>query len=440
MNPENRPRKSSPPIDEQHLVFTHLRECLSLEQPERIIERYRKLFIYGTAYPTPRVLASLERLAARSQNSPEREQFGAFVGRCWYLAINQWLETPDRQGAIPGLTELFDDMPPPTKSRSVNRLREAVRAFSSGSQCLRLRRLGRLIARYQVESGSPADNKSKNAGTVGSSLVRYPFLYEHCYLREDDIKTYRRRILQAKETNQKRFEEQLSRYAVELIRERYGTGRLKGLNDPLALERTLKVVRNPTMLSEENLLEAIKVFLGLEEGCPDYRDTAKSFRLRAAQCRTYRFFKGILSEYVTAAAKKKYVEQRLGNNLRQFFDKLQPHRDDEAPDEALQQRTYCQLLNFLVVESSQSPGALLFLDEISQQGALKTIAMLLRIVLLCPEKVAPHLGKRFAVLFDCYDAASREDVPWLIKSLELWQLAQTIYIHDADLSIWKQLV
>lgn len=437
MNSENRLRKATPSIDEPHLVFTHLRDCLAREEPERVIERYRKLFIQGTAYPTPRILGALERFAARSQNPREREEFVAFVGRCWYLAINHWLETSERQRAIPLLTALFDDMPPPVKSRSVNRLREAVRAFLPSSQCLRLRRLGRLIERYQPEGSL---QKPKDAGTVGSALMRYPFLYEQCYLREDDCKPYRRRILQAREANQKRFEEQLARYAIELIRERYGTGRLRDLDDPLAQERTFKAVQNPTLLSEENLLESLRLFLCVEDGATSQRDAAQSFRLRAAQCRTYRYFKGLLADYTAAAAKPGYVKQRFGQTLRQFFDRLQPHRNDESPDEALQQRTYCQLLNFLVVESSQTPNNYLFLDEIAQQGALKTIDVLLRIVLLAPEKAAPHLERRFAILFDRYDGEPREEVPWLIKSLEFWQIARTVFIREIDLSIWKQLV
>lgn len=437
LNVEDRVRKPASAMNEQQAIFDHLQQCLRDEAPERVIERYRKLFLYGSAYPLPRILSALERLAARMQTPREREVFAAFIGRCWYMAVHAWLDRPDRQNAIVQLAELFDEVPPITRSRSTNRVRAGVRAFALSPQCLRLRRLGRTIAESLPESER---EPKKNAGTVGSSLVRYPFLYEYCFLREDDSKTYRKRILQARETNQQRFEERLSRYAVGLIRDRLTASPPDDPSRPLEeKDRALKAVRNPTMLSHDNLVEALQQLLGKTAEGESYEEIARRFNLRAAQCETYREFKTALCEYAIAATKPKYADLRLRKALQQYFEKLQPHQDDEFPDSTLQQRTYCQLLNFLVVESTQEAGALLYLDAIAQQGVLKTIVLLLKIVLLAPEKVGPHLEKRFGILVDRFDGTPRSEVSWLVKSLEFWQLAHTIYFREADLSIWKQL-
>ena len=422
--------------ERQQTIFEHLQQCTRDEEPEQVIERYRKLFLQGTAYPLPRILAALERLA-RGQTSQEREEFAAFVGRCWYLAVDAWLDFPEQHGAIAQLAGLFDEFPPPARSRSINRVREGGRAFMASPQYLRLRRLGNLIARHQTES--PTQPK-QNAGTIGSSLVRYPFLYEYCFLRADDNKAYRKRILQSRETNQNRFEERLSRYAVGLIRERFSSSHLGDPTDPLERERTFKTVKkNPTQLSQESLTEALQHFLGAAETSDDSRDLAKRFHLRAAQCKTYREFKASLCDYALAAAKPKYVDRRLRKALEQFFEQLQPERDRHPPEMVLRQRAYCQLLNFLVVESEQEAGPLLYLDAIAQQGAIRTITILLKVVLLAPEQIRPHLEARFGILFDRYDGTPRDEVPWLVKSLEFWQLVHTIYFREADLSIWKQL-
>ena len=324
--------------------------------------------------------------------------------------------------------------PLPRVLRSTNRVREGGRAFMATPQYLRLRRLGNLIARYQAES--PAQQK-QNTGTIGSSLLRYPFLYEYCYLRENDKQSYRQRILQSRDVNQKRFEEQLSLYTVALIRERFGSSRLDDPSNPLERGRTFTTVKNPTMLSRESLIEALQNFLGIAEGSDDYRNLAKRFHLRVAQCKNYREFKAVLCDYALEGAKPKYVDRRLRKTLQQFFEQIRANRDGDRPKEMLQQYTYCQLLNFLVVEDDRDAGTMLYLDAIAQQGALRTIGILLRVVLLAPEKVRPHLETRFGILFDRYDSTPRDEVPWLVKSLELWQLAHTIYFCTVDLPTWR---
>ncbi|MEO0947424.1 MAG: hypothetical protein AAFY11_04635, partial [Cyanobacteria bacterium J06641_5] len=332
-------------MDQQQVIFEHLQQCTRDEDPERVIERYRKLFLQGSAYPLPRVLAALERLA-RVQTPQESEEFADFVGRCWYLAVDTWLDSPDRHHAIAALAGLFDEFPPPARSRSTNRVREGGRAFMATPQYLRLRRLGNLIAHHQSES---PEQQKQNTGTIGSSLLRYPFLYEYCYLREEDKQSYRQRILQSRDVNQTRFEEQLSLYTVALIRERFGSSRLDDPSNPLERGRTFTTVKNPTMLSRESLIEALQNFLGIAEDSEDYRNLAKRFHLRVAQCATYREFKAALCDYVLEGAKPKYVDRRLRKTLQQFFEQIRANRDGDRPKETLQQYTYCQLLNFLIV-------------------------------------------------------------------------------------------
>ena len=115
-----------------------------------------------------------------------------------------------------------------------------------------------------------------------------------------------------------------------------------------------------------------------------------------------------------------------------------PQCDHQKPSEFLMLRTSSQLLNYLVVESSQKPEHYIFVDMISNMGVTGTVAMLLKLVLMC-NKVKPYLEKRFSILFNHYEGVSQEGVPWLVQALENMQIAFSIHFGRADLSCLYQI-
>lgn len=90
------------------------------------------------------------------------------------------------------------------------------------------------------------------------------------------------------------------------------------------------------------------------------------------------------------------------------------------------------------MESSQKPDHYIFIDMITNMGVTRTVGLLLKLVLVCP-KVKPHLDKRFSILFNHYEGFSRDQVPWLVKSLESLQVAFSIHFGKADLSCLRQI-
>jgi hypothetical protein len=81
-----------------------------------------------------------------------------------------------------------------------------------------------------------------------------------------------------------------------------------------------------------------------------------------------------------------------------------------------------KLLNFLVVESSQQPNHYIFCNLTANFGITPTIGLLLKIALIC-RQVKPYLEKRFSILFNHYEAYTKDKVEWLVESLENLNIA-----------------
>jgi hypothetical protein len=98
-------------------------------------------------------------------------------------------------------------------------------------------------------------------------------------------------------------------------------------------------------------------------------------------------------------------------------------------------RTCSQMLNFLVVDSPQQTNHYVFVDLITNLGAVTTTGLLLKIVLLC-RKVIPGLEKRFSILFNHYETYQHEAVQWLVQALENLHLALTTNFGAVSLPLF----
>jgi hypothetical protein len=72
-------------------------------------------------------------------------------------------------------------------------------------------------------------------------------------------------------------------------------------------------------------------------------------------------------------------------------------------------------------------------DLISNLGTVFTTGLLLKIVLIC-QKAKPLVENRLAMLFDRYESSRCKGVPWLVKSLETWNVAGAIHFGNVDVS------
>lgn len=384
-------------LEEQQL-YRHWLNLSQLESPNQLVERFRLLFVEGSGYPEPEIEAAIERILSSDSGSAE---FKFILNRCCYILINRWLMHPRLQGAIPSLVDVFEAASG-ASGRSSQRLREHVRLFTRTDQYQTLRRLTDML-RQDTEGMT-------QSRPLGSYIRRYPYLYEHCLLAEDSIDDQRRTVRRIQVQAQRQFEVDLSQYITHRI------VRSQPSDDS-------SIIKNPTLLSDHDLRLALNQFLCKVDGQHTQRDLAQHFLTYSRHTPSYRVFKDELFDYLSTAIASDYGKRQFYDRLYTQLQTTLPENDDQRPNEFLLLRTCSRLLNFLVVESPQQPSHFVFLDLITNIGTTFAVNLLLKIALLC-QKVKPHLEKRFSILFNHYEAHTKESgIGWLIEALETLNVA-----------------
>jgi hypothetical protein len=400
---------------EEQCLYDHLLACVRVESPEELLARFRMLFITGTGYSDHEIWECLKKILA----SPCIEKdFKFILNRSSHIFINHWLMQPRLQSAIPELVALFDlDVPSSgQRSRSTQRLRELIQQFRETEQYLALQRLAHVVG--QAPEWSAGGQKP-----LGTLIRRYPCLYKYNLLTSDSTDEQYRRVRQIRRQVQRQFEQELSQYATHKLLS-------GGLNPDLA--RTSRSFKNPTLLSDRHLDRALHQFGGKIDGSNTYRDLAQRFITYNSHPCLYRDFKHDLYDYLVNSINSKYGNGQFNQRLYQQLRAILADHDDHPLNDVLLIGTCRRLLNFLVVESPQQPNHATFVDLTGNLGITTTIALLLKIVLIC-RKVKPYLEKQFSILFKHYETYSRDSVVWLVDSLENLNVAFSINFGSLSL-------
>lgn len=401
---------------EEQQIYDHLLYWIELETPAQMIDRFRALFIEGLDYSDAAVCAALEQVTASPLAANE---FRYVLNRCCHILVNRWQARS--QAAIPQLVKLFEVEPSSVvRSRGLRRLRELVRQFRETEQFLTLRRLAQVL-----ESADIADMKRP----LGTLIRRYPYLYEHCLISEDCTQEQQHTVKGIQTQMQRQFEIDLSQYITYQVRRSQISSRIVPPPSP----RLIYPVSNPTLLKDQELDRAVQHYVGKVQGTHSYRDLACNFLAQAGGEPLFRHFKDDLYEYITASIDREYGNRAFYNQLYAHLGASLSDSNDQRLNDFLLVRTCSQLLNFLVVESPQSPQHFVFIDLITNLGATLTTGLLLKIVLLC-RKVKPYLERRLSILFSHYEGHSREAVQWLVMALENVNIALSTHFGAIDLS------
>jgi hypothetical protein len=412
--------------DEQHL-YDHFLHLVQSEPPGDLVERFRLLFIDGTAYPNAEVSAALEKITA---NKSADQEFRFVLNRCCHILINRWQARPQYQASIPTLIEVFEPVAVRSsreygRSRSARRLRELVKDFVGSEQYLALRRLA------QVTSQNTEMNPL--GVPLGKLIHRYPYLYDHCLVAEGSTLEQQQTIRHLKARAERQYEIDLSQFVTYQVRR----SQIIRSNLPDVANRILQPTKNPTLLSDEELRVAVKLFAGKSQGSDTYRDLAQRFLTHSSQTSSFTSFKDDLYQYITASVDPAYGNRQFNNQLYAQLKASFPESNAHRVNDFLIVRTCSQLLNFLVVESSQKPSHFVFLDLLSNIGPAMATGLLLKIILIC-RKVKPNLEKRFSILFSHYESSKRENVQWLVQAMEHLNLALSTNFSTLDLSFINQ--
>lgn len=416
--------------EEANQVYEHLRESLRTDSPERVIQRFRYLFLKGTGYDTHSVKSALDTII--NTHYVERE-FPFFLNRCCHIIINYWQKKPELRIHIPILLSQLDIVLPPgtANSKSARKLRKLIEAFQHTEQYTKLKRLSNLISQdHNIAEDSEV--------FVGDLIQRYPFLYQHCLLSEDSSYEFKKTIKKIQKGIQRSYELDISQYITYRVRLAEIVRKYKASNINKIPKKLIKHVNNPTLLSDHKLNYALKKYLGkVESGCT-YLELAHNFSNHIHEIKYYQQFKNELYEYLVSGISSQSGHQKFNQKLYQYLQSILPDFHTQVVDEFTIMRTCSSLLKFLVVDSFKNPNYQLFVELTANLGETKVICLLLKLLLIC-HKVKPYLEQRFAILFSHYESYDKKEVPWLIDSLENLQLALSIHFGKADLSLVKLL-
>ena len=405
----------------EQIVYEHFLYVVRTETPVRVLERFRSLFIEGVNYSDNRIWTAIETLAfERTAN----QNFPLIINRCCYILVNHWQMQPSGQVPVASLVAMLAHLNDVrmTYSRVVRRLRQLLQFYLQGDDYPKLKRLN------EVLNGNTSTKDTVGERQLGTLINRYPYLYEHSLVSEErtfenveTIKRVQRGLRKQQETN-------LSQYLTYQVRR----SRLKAqLGEDAA--NNLPSVINPTLLSTKELGMAFGQFAGKAEGNATYQDLSRGFVSHLQMQPIIKTFKGDLYDYIVSGVDSSYGRRSFNDRLYKTIDAILPDRDNQRLDELGLLRTCTHVLNHLVVESPSNPQHFIFMDMISNLGAVFTTGLLLKIVLIC-QKVKPLLESRLSILFNHYESSQCKGVPWLVRSLENWNVAGAIHFGKIDAS------
>ena len=410
---------------QEQLIYDHLLSCVQAESPEQLINRFRSLFVDGLGYPEPEIRQALNQVIA--SRLADRE-FKFVLNRSCHILINQWRTHCQQQTAIPELIGLFDSYSASGGNaahlRSVRRLRHLVQDFVNSEQYLTLSRLSQVFNQTVEENDNPEQQP------LSRLIRRYPYLYSHCLLSEESTYEQQQTVRQVQSDVQGKFERDLSHYVTYQVRR----SKLARQYPTEKVQRILKPQQNPTLLSDRELVVALKQFVGKVDGAHTHRDLAQRFLTETSQTKSFAKYKDNLYEYLTSSIDPEYGKRKFNNLLYAQLKNTIPQSNSQKLSDFLIVRTCSQLLNFLVVESRDRPNHYRFIDLISNNGAAMTVGLLLKIVLIC-RKVKPYLEKRLAILYNHYESSTRDAVRWLVQALENMNIALSANFGAVDLSL-----
>ena len=405
----------------EQIVYEHFLYVVRTETPVRVLERFRSLFIEGVNYSDNRIWTAIETLAfERTAN----QNFPLIINRCCYILVNHWQMQPSGQVPVASLVAMLAHLNDVrmTYSRVVRRLRQLLQFYLQGDDYPKLKRLN------EVLNGNTSTKDTVGERQLGTLINRYPYLYEHSLVSEERTFENVETIKRVQQGLRKQQETNLSQYLTYQVRR----SRLKAqLGEDAA--NNLPSVINPTLLSTKELGMAFGQFAGKAEGNATYQDLSHGFVSHLQIQPIIKTFKGDLYDYIVSGVDSSYGRRSFNDLLYKTIDAILPDRNNQRLDELGLLRTCTHVLNHLVVESPSNPQHFIFMDMISNLGAVFTTGLLLKIVLIC-QKVKPLLESRLSILFNHYESSQCKGVPWLVRSLENWNVAGAIHFGKIDAS------
>jgi hypothetical protein len=427
--------------DEEQQIYAHISSLVVIESPEEIIANFRNLFIEGVSYKEPSIRKALEAIVNNTKYT--ESQFHNFLTTCCYISIYHWQKK--QKASIAEIYELVAIFSRTTFSvnkagqyRKLSRIKNWLNSYKNSEEYLKLKRLVKVLQTQNPEFKERSEEENnyasqKDPNLIGNLIQRYPYLYESYLLTERSSNEARKTIQLLRVNVQHSFELSLAQYMTGKLRmqqhkKNSSNSYNREFNNNLSSE-----ISNLTMLSYEELDRALRHFVVEIQGGYSYKSLAKSFLDHSKQTTSFKAFKEDLYKYLIFGLDPKYGKHHFNVKLNQIIQNISPEADNQKLNEFVTIRACGNLLNFLILDPAQPLNHYIFMDLVTNIGATNTIGLLLKLLLICP-KIRPSLEKRLSSLVAHYESLNISRVPWLIKSLENFQVASIAHFGKADLS------
>ncbi len=405
----------------EQVIYEHFQRLIKTETPEHLLERFRSLFIEGVSYDDSRIWATIEKLASEST---AEQSFPLVINRCCHISIGHWQLQPSGDKSIDRIISILANPDPlPGKySKISRRLRQLLKIYLGSNDYQILHRLNTAIG------GQVLNRDAIELEPLGKLITRYPYLYEHYLVSVERTPENIQTVERIQHNLQDRQEAELSQYFTYQVRR----SRIKAQVGRDAA-KNLPRIANPTLLPSKDLGIAFIQFAGKAESGGSYQDLSHHFADRLQSKPTIKAFKRDLYKYLVAGIDSSYGNRGFNDRLGKTIDGILVDRNSQQLDEVILVKICTHLLNYLVLESSIKAQHFVLMDLINNLGAAATTGLLLKIVLICP-KTKPLLESRLSILFHHYESSRCKDVAWLVKSLEHWNVAESIHFGKLDAS------
>ena len=411
-------------VNLEQVIYQYLRDYVEKNSPPEVIAEFRRIF-FDFSITDASLKSHIENLIFAKE---DRARFSYVLNYCYHIVINHWAQQPELHQFIAELVNIIEsvDFKNQYYDRRRNKILELSDNFRRTDYYSKLKRISQVIAHKSLSNFSFQD-------PISNYLTHYPYLYKFLLLGKEDSPEEKNLIAKLQNTRQKYFEFQLAQHVIyrsrliEVARARqfsHGAGKL------------LRRVKNPSLLSEEDLQYSIKKILEKPNKKETSSQIAQKFLGKNQAKISYKEFKKNLYNYLLLGVKPRNKQYKLDKILAEMLDKCYYQSDSQTTNDSLIFQTCRRLLRLMMVDTTKQNNHSQFIDLVINLGTATTVSLLVRMALICPN-IKPELEQRLAILFLNYESQKAEDVTWLIKVLENFLIAFSIHFGNIDLSAAK---
>jgi hypothetical protein len=430
------------PIDREiSIIEEYIRECASNRLPESVINQFKCLFLEGK-HENSQISKALEKIIF----SPLGQQkFNLMLSNCCYLIIDCWSNQLKSLKLSDELINVFNLV---NQAKSYDRrkkqLIQLIVNYQKTELYLQLRAVvniitieesGKSLSNKTISTGSISTNSTSSNIIINTYIRRYTYLYEYFLSEVEHIPQLTKLIKTTQVTRRENFEIQLSKHIIYRVRLQQ-VARMGLLSKGAG--KVITRVENPTLLSEKAFKVAMKQYISKIDEQYTILQLAQRFVLQNNLRNCYQEYKQDLAQYLVGNLELKNTNYQFESKLRQKLNQIFSQSNSKQLNQNLVLQTCRQLFSFIIVEISPNsqPNYQRFPELIGNLGTAQTVAILIKLILICPEAKS-DLEKKMALITKHYQLHDIKQVPWLVKTLEHLLIAFSIYFGKVDVSIAK---